>query len=62
MPEFAAGTVRSLQPILVRDGLATEAEIDIDTFADRLAKELKDADATFWPLELVAAWALIPWT
>lgn len=52
--------VRSVLPVLLASGIATEAEVDIDTFADRLALELREAGATYYGAELVAAWARVP--
>ncbi len=60
MPAYLEGTLRSLLPFALAHGEATEAEIDIDTLAERTARELKTADATFWSAELGAAWARVP--
>jgi SAM-dependent methyltransferase len=54
--EFAAATVRSLLPIIERSGIATAAEIGIDTLADRLRAEATAADTTFTTVSLIAAW------
>lgn len=60
MPEYTETTIRSLLPVLLAHGIATEDEVDIDTFAHRIALELKEASATFWTPELAAAWARVP--
>jgi ubiquinone/menaquinone biosynthesis C-methylase UbiE len=54
--EFAAATLRSLLPMIERSGIATVAEIDIDTLADRLRAEATAADATIATVSLIAAW------
>jgi ubiquinone/menaquinone biosynthesis C-methylase UbiE len=59
MPQYLADTVRSLLPVVLGHGQATEAEVDIDTLAERVARELQEADATFWSPELAAAWARV---
>jgi len=60
MPAYLEGTLRSLLPVALAHGQVTEAEVDIDTVAERTARELKEADATFWSPELAAAWARVP--
>lgn len=60
LPRYVADTVRSVLPAVLKYGIATEAEVDIDTFADRLTQALKEAGATFWSPELAATWARMP--
>jgi hypothetical protein len=60
MPTYLADTVRTVLPVILAHGLATEAEVDIDTMAERVTKELKETGATFWTPELAAAWARLP--
>ena len=60
MPTYAAETLRSVLPVLTAHGLATEDEVDIDTMAKRIARELKEAGAMFWAPELSGAWARVP--
>lgn len=60
MPAYAAETLRSMLPVVTAHGLATEDEVDIDTMAERVARELKEADAMFWAPELSGAWARVP--
>ncbi|HJP75862.1 MAG TPA: methyltransferase domain-containing protein [Pseudonocardiaceae bacterium] len=57
MPDYVAESARSFLPVILAHGLATESEVDIDTLADRLAREMKEAGSTFWSPELVGAWA-----
>jgi hypothetical protein len=53
-----AGTVRSLMPVMERAKIATAAEIDIDTLADRLREEaIKKGEPAAYSPRLVAAWA-----
>ncbi len=55
--EMRAADVRQFLPLILRFGLATEEEIDIDTLADRLREEtVSHAGATRLPV-LVSAWA-----
>ena len=60
MPEYLEGTLRSVLPVVLAHGQVTEAEVDIDTVAERVTRELKEARATFWGPELAAAWARVP--
>jgi SAM-dependent methyltransferase len=60
MPGYVADTMRSFLPVILGQGLATEAEVDIDTFADRFTAELEQAGAMFWSPEMAAAWARVP--
>lgn len=60
MPEYLAGTLRSVLPVVLAHGQVSEAEVDIGTVAERAAREFKEAGATFWSPELAAAWARIP--
>lgn len=55
-----AGAVRSLVPVLVRTGLATEAVVGISTLAERLRDEVVTHQAIIFPGLLVDAWARKP--
>ena len=55
--ELLAGVMRTLLPAMVRTGVATAAELDIDTLASRLKDEALALDATTLPPPLVAAWS-----
>jgi SAM-dependent methyltransferase len=50
------GVVRALSPTLLAAGIVGEAELGLDTFEQRLASELRAADAVFLPPALVGAW------
>ncbi|MFG3592400.1 hypothetical protein [Bradyrhizobium sp. RDI18] len=50
---------RSLLPAFERFGIATAAEVDIDTLADRLRDATVAADACWLSPVLVGAWARI---
>jgi len=58
--QYAALTVRSLLPAIEAAGIATAAEIDVDTLADRLRDTAVAADATITTVSLVAAWSRVP--
>jgi ubiquinone/menaquinone biosynthesis C-methylase UbiE len=60
MAEYFADSIRTVLPVLLARGLVTETEVDIDTVAERAARELEEADATLWTPELAAAWARVP--
>jgi hypothetical protein len=53
-----ADALRSLLPTIVAQGIATENEIDIDTFADRLRTETNDLVIVAQPN--IGAWATKP--
>lgn len=52
----AAHVTRSLLPLIERFGIATAAEVGIDTLADRLRAEAVARDATLVSPALVGAW------
>ncbi|MEQ1770337.1 MAG: class I SAM-dependent methyltransferase [Devosia sp.] len=55
--DFLTESVRSLMPVLEKTGIATPADIDIDTLSARLAAEAQASDpAIFYP-RFVVAWA-----
>jgi ubiquinone/menaquinone biosynthesis C-methylase UbiE len=58
-PPLLAGIVRTLLPAIERAGIATAAEVDIDTLAPRVAEEQRRLDALFKPPTLVGAWARV---
>ena len=41
-------SLRSLLPLVLAHGQVTDVEVDIDTLAERVAHELKEAAATYW--------------
>ncbi|MGN6470581.1 MAG: class I SAM-dependent methyltransferase [Rhizobiaceae bacterium] len=56
---YAAATVRSLLPLILKAGLASEEEIGIDTLEERLWTELVAANGVIRLPELVNAWARV---
>lgn len=58
--QYTELTVRSLLPAIEAAGIATAAEIDVDTLAERLRAATIAADATITTVSLVAAWARLP--
>jgi SAM-dependent methyltransferase len=58
-PRMAAGIVRTLLPVLEGTGVATPAEVDIDTLEDRIARDCVDHDLVFKYPTLVGAWARV---
>jgi protein-L-isoaspartate O-methyltransferase len=56
---WMAESVRSMLPLILRLGTATQTEIDIDTLADRLRAETLAADAVVKAPDLVSAWTRI---
>jgi SAM-dependent methyltransferase len=55
-PRMLAGVVRTLAPQMVSAGIATEAELGLDTLERRVADELTAADAVFLPPTVAGAW------
>jgi len=55
--EYMASTVRSLLPTMERVGVASAAEVCIDTLADRLRREAIELGACIMLPPLVGAWA-----
>jgi ubiquinone/menaquinone biosynthesis C-methylase UbiE len=58
--DYMAGTLRSLLPMTERLGIATAAEVDIDTLAERLRREAVDNNACIMLPPLVGAWTRRP--
>jgi ubiquinone/menaquinone biosynthesis C-methylase UbiE len=54
--DYVAGTLRSLLPHMERLGIATAAEVDIDTLAERLRKQAVAQNACLIGPPLVGAW------
>jgi SAM-dependent methyltransferase len=59
-PSTAGAIVRAMTPRIVRQGVATEAELDVDTLDGRLMKERRDANATYVGDMVFGAWARRP--
>ena len=57
---WMAQTARTLLPLMERTGVATAAEVGVDTLAARLRQEVVALDATVVPPPLIGAWARTP--
>jgi ubiquinone/menaquinone biosynthesis C-methylase UbiE len=55
--EQIAAITRTLLPAMEKFGVATAAEVDVDTLAARLQQAVRDRDATVIPPLLIGAWA-----
>jgi ubiquinone/menaquinone biosynthesis C-methylase UbiE len=55
--DYAAETVRSLLPLIVKFGIATAEEVAIDTLAERLRAEALSQRAVVRGPDVVSAWA-----
>jgi len=55
-----AGIIRSLLPLLERNGLASAEEVSIDTLADRLRQEAVADDCVTFSPHMVGAWCRLP--
>jgi ubiquinone/menaquinone biosynthesis C-methylase UbiE len=56
---YAAATVRSLMPLVLKAGLANEEEVGIDTLEERLRAETTAANGIIRLPELINAWAKV---
>jgi hypothetical protein len=56
---YVAANAESLLPLIEKSGVATRAEVDIDTLADRLTAEASALRAWAYYPELVGAWATV---
>jgi SAM-dependent methyltransferase len=59
-PHAVVPIVRAMLPRIVRQGVATEAEIDVDTLEARLAEERAQANATYIGDMVFCGWAKKP--
>ncbi|CUR58545.1 putative Methyltransferase type 11 [metagenome] len=59
-PAMLTGVVRSLAPAMVGHGLATEAELDLDTLGDRVAGSVGAHGSVLVPPLLSGAWGRRP--
>lgn len=57
---WLAGTVRSLLPLMVKFGIATEDEVGIDTLGERLIAEAAARPGIVMPIAYGGAWATTP--
>jgi 2-polyprenyl-3-methyl-5-hydroxy-6-metoxy-1,4-benzoquinol methylase len=58
-PRMAASIVRTLLPVIERTGIASPAEVDIDTLEQRIGADLAERGALFKPPTLVGTWARV---
>jgi SAM-dependent methyltransferase len=58
--ELAAGTIKTLLPLLERFGIATSEEVGVETLAQRLREEMVASGGVGKPPEMVSAWAQKP--
>ncbi|MBV9545648.1 MAG: class I SAM-dependent methyltransferase [Chloroflexi bacterium] len=56
----ATNTLRSALPLIERFGIATAADVDVDTFGQRYAAELASAGAVHTTVPMVRAWTRMP--
>jgi SAM-dependent methyltransferase len=56
---MAVQIIRTLLPVLEKTGVATRADVDIDTLEDRLLRDTELHDAIFKPPTLVGGWARV---
>jgi SAM-dependent methyltransferase len=57
---YVAEITRTLLPLMERTGVASAAEVGVDTLAARLREEIVSADATVVPPPLIGAWTRKP--
>jgi len=53
---FGAGILRSLLPVILEHGIATESELDLDTFDDRYISEVVRQGSVVQWIPFVGAW------
>ncbi len=58
--EFLTDMLRSLMPVVEAAGLASAAEIDIDTLTERLRRDAVENERTLYPPRIVTAWTRLP--
>jgi SAM-dependent methyltransferase len=58
--DYVANTLRSLLPVMQRVGVASPAEVGIDTLADRLRQEAVECNACIMLPPLIGAWTHTP--
>jgi hypothetical protein len=54
--EFLSDMVVSMLPIIEREGIASAADIDLPTLADRLRQDAVDNERVIFPQRVVSAW------
>ena len=56
---YIAETVRSLLPMMERLGVASAAEVEIETLADRMQEALADVQASLLSPAVVGTWSTV---
>jgi ubiquinone/menaquinone biosynthesis C-methylase UbiE len=59
-PLLCAGVTRSLAPQIVAQGIATEADLRLDTLQTRIAEQVEARNAVIIPPTVVGAWGTRP--
>jgi SAM-dependent methyltransferase len=59
-PAMLVGVLRSLAPTILEHGIATEAELGLDSLEERMQEQVAAADAVVLPPCLVGAWGRAP--
>jgi ubiquinone/menaquinone biosynthesis C-methylase UbiE len=59
-PLLCAGVARSLAPQIVAQGIADQAELEIETLQERIAEQARARDAVIMPPAVVGAWGTRP--
>lgn len=54
---YTEQVTRTILPLMLQTGVATAAEVDVDTLADRVRDDVVASEAALVPPPLVAAWA-----
>jgi ubiquinone/menaquinone biosynthesis C-methylase UbiE len=57
--EVVAMTIRNLLPLILKFGIATEQEVDIDTLASRLQEEIVSQRAVARGADIILAWTRV---
>jgi hypothetical protein len=57
---FFVESLRSLTPAIIKHGLATEQELDLDTYGQRMVQEFREIRAILISPPFVGAWARKP--
>jgi ubiquinone/menaquinone biosynthesis C-methylase UbiE len=55
-PALLGGVVRSLAPVIVAHGIATPEQMQLETLQQRIAEEIKRANAVLLPPTVAGAW------
>jgi hypothetical protein len=52
--------VRSMQPVIQKAGIASPADIGVETLAERLRRDAVDHERVIYAQRLVSAWTAVP--